>query len=337
VSEQFLSRPILVNWSLSYRCNFVCRHCYTRLEEGAELGTDDCLTIGNKLADFGVIGVNFGGGEPLLRQDLFRLTRAFADRGLKVSMNSNGWLIDDAAAGAIRDAGFERVGVSLDGADAATHDAFRCQEGSYDKAKAALARLRERGVPVSVSIVVNRMNRGQIRQYLTQCRADGITTIFLHNFKGIGLGKLHADELDLPPAEWKAFYREALALKQEFHPALTISFDDPILASLPGFNDNGEKPAIRGSTCGKISLHVKPDGSITPCGFIPIAIGNALTDDLEKVWFESHVLSALRNKEPKEKCKGCKDYDWCLGGCSARALAGTGDFDMPDPHCWIGC
>ena len=97
-----------------------------------------------------------------------------------------------------------------------------------------------------------------------------------------------------------------------------------------------ESALVKGSTCGKLSLNIEPDGGISPCGFMPIIIGNILKDDFDRMWFESPVLEKLRSKTPTGKCSGCDSYDDCLGGCPARSFALTGNFDSPDPHCWVG-
>ncbi len=92
---------------------------------------------------------------------------------------------------------------------------------------------------------------------------------------------------------------------------------------------------MKGSICGKLSLAIKANGDITPCGFIPTVIGNIVHDDLRGLWRSSPVLDALRHKKPLGKCRGCGHYEECLGGCSARALAVSGDVNAPDPHCWV--
>ncbi|HEX9191846.1 MAG TPA: SPASM domain-containing protein, partial [Candidatus Deferrimicrobiaceae bacterium] len=79
---------------------------------------------------------------------------------------------------------------------------------------------------------------------------------------------------------------------------------------------------------------VKPNGEITPCGFIPVTIGHILRDDFAEVWHHSKVLDHLRNKAATGKCTGCAKFSACLGGCTARAYAVYGAYDAPDPHCW---
>ena len=329
LSKQY-SAPLLVNWSLSYACNFNCEHCYSRLEKSDDLGTAEVLEAGRRLAAAGVLFANFGGGEPMLRRDLLEVAGGLSGLGLSLSMNSNGWKIDAQAAAALKGAGFASVGISLDSHRAEVHDAFRNRAGSWERATAAARHLVAAGLRVTISTVVCRINHRELVPLLELARGLGAVQDFLHNFKCSGKGMEHRFELDLEPLEWREFYREALELTR--HEDLPeISFDDPILASL-GARD--AEHGIPGSTCGKLSLHLRPNGDITPCGFIPHVLGNILRDDLGKIWRESQVLDAMRHKTAKGKCSSCGHYAACLGGCTARAFAVSGDFNAPDPHCW---
>jgi GeoRSP system radical SAM/SPASM protein len=329
ITEQF-SAPLTFNWTLSYRCNFSCSHCYSRDEVGAELPTSDLKRIVDVLAEKQVPFINFGGGEPLIRPDLFEIAAYATAKGLNVSMNSNGWLLDLDAAQKLKASGFKSVGVSIDSAEAALHDDFRCMPGSYVKAVAALDALRAVGLRSTMSSVISRINYRHFRELLQLAREHGVHQVYLHNFKCSGRGFKNRQELDLSPQEWKAFYVEALAVKAQTSD-LSISFDDPVISSLPGYEAN---PLVKGSSCGKLSLHLRPDGDITPCGFIPLVVGNILREDFDAMWYDSPILNAMRSKEAKGKCSGCDAFSDCLGGCTARAFATTGDFCEPDPHCW---
>ena len=63
-------------------------------------------------------------------------------------------------------------------------------------------------------------------------------------------------------------------------------------------------------------------------------LGNILRDDLPALWRGSPVLEAMRHKTATGKCTACGHYAACLGGCTARAFAVSGDLNAPDPHCW---
>lgn len=323
-----LTAPLTVNWTLSYACNFSCRHCYSRDHHREELPLPDVLRVVDELARCRVAFVNFGGGEPLLYPYLFAVAERAAAKGLRVAMNTNGWLLDAEAAGRVRDAGFASVGVSLDGATPDVHDAFRSRSGSFSRALAALGHLAAVGVPSTVSAVIFRGNVASYREIVGLAAERGARTVYLHNFKCSGRGMANRAELDLDPQQWRSFYEDALAYRPSAPAAL--AFDDPILALL-GASEAG---AVQGSTCGKLSLHLEPDGDATPCGFIPLCAGNILSDGLENLWRNSPVLRAMRSKTPQGKCTSCSAYGECLGGCTARAFAVSGSFDAPDPHCW---
>ena len=326
-----LASPITVNWGITARCNFVCSHCFSRLDRSPELSGEEARRIVDVLAAHGVMFLNYGTGEPLLREDLFSLTEYAVDKGLKVTMNSNGSLIDQAAARRIRDAGFHAVGISIDAADPAAHDAFRRMPGSFDKALRAARLLRENGVRLTVSSVICKVNHGAFAALVSLAKELGARTIDLHNFKCSGMGGLNKERLDLSPEEWKTFYERAIPLKLA-ETGIEVAFDDPILSLLGG--EEGAEKLVAGSVCGKLSLYIRPDGAITPCGFIPVTIGHVLRDDFGAVWRDSDVLAHLRNKTAAGKCAGCAKFSSCLGGCTARAFAVYGSYDAPDPHCW---
>ncbi len=324
------SAPLTFNWTLSFRCNFSCSHCYSRDEAAEELATADILRIVDVLAEKQVPFINFGGGEPLIREDLFEIASYASGKGLNDSMNSNGWLVDEAAAAELKRCGFKSVGISIDSAEASLHDDFRCMPGSFERAVNALDALRGVGLKSTMSSVISRINYQHFQDLLQLARDHGVGQVYLHNFKCSGRGFKNREDLDLSPQEWKAFYIEALKAKQETRDLL-ISFDDPVIASLPGYEEN---PLVNGSSCGKLSLNLRPNGDITPCGFIPLVVGNILRDDFDSIWYDSPVLNQMRNKEATGKCIGCGSFEQCLGGCTARSFATTGDFSQPDPHCW---
>ena len=285
-----------------------------------------------KIVKAGVLSINFGGGEPLLRKDLLDIAAFSSGKGLRVSMNSNGFLIDPERAKSLKAAGFSKVGISLDSHVPDVHDGFRGIPGSHQKAVAALAYLRDAGIKTSISTVICKINHRAVQELIAFAEQQGVQQLNFHNFKCSGLGYSNKDELDLSPAEWKEFYLAALKAKERTA-GIEISLDDPIVASL-GLNAS-VKTLVKGSVCGKLSLNIKSNGDITPCGFIPIVTGNIVTDDLKEIWINSPVLEKMRHKHPTGKCAACSDYAECLGGCSARALALTGDINNPDPHCWV--
>lgn len=330
MSNLQLKAPLTINWAINNSCNFACSHCYSREDTSDELPTGLLRSCIEKVAKAGVFSINFGGGEPMLHPNLLDVAAFSSALGLRVSMNSNGWLIDHDKALALKKAGFTKVGISIDSHLPDVHDRFRGVTGSHVRALAALGHLKSAGITTSISTVICRINNSTINDLVALALDHRVAQLNFHNFKCSGLGMSNKDELDLTPEEWKSFYRDAIAAKNSSK-NLDISLDDPIIALL-GARDAGS--LVKGSVCGKLSLNIKANGDMTPCGFIPIVIGNIVRDDLQQVWKESVVLEKMRNKQPTGKCSGCSKYEDCLGGCTARALALTGEMNSPDPHCW---
>ncbi len=323
--------PITINWAVTNRCNFKCSHCYSRNDPSNEIELKTLLKCIKKIADAGVLSINFGGGEPLLRKDLADISIFASQCGLRVSMNSNGFLISRKQAVELRKAGFSKIGISIDSHLPETHDSFRGVKGSHKKAVEALSFLSDAGIETSISTVICRINFQDVESMISFAVRNKASLLNFHNFKCSGLGRANKDMLDLSSGEWKEFYQGAINVRKETGD-IRISFDDPIIASL---GTNSDDALVKGSICGKLSLNIKSNGDITPCGFIPAVIGNIINDDLKNVWANSPELKIMRTKTPKGKCVKCSHYTECLGGCTARTLALTGDINNPDPHCWM--
>ena len=196
-SDWPITAPLTVNWTLNTSCTFACRHCYSRPEREEELDGPTLAASFARAARAGVLAVNFGGGEPLLRPDLLELATEAARLGLRVSLNSNGFLLDAAFAQGLKEAGVAAVGISIDSHDAAVHDAFRGVAGSHDRACAAIGHLQAVGIATSLSTVICTINYLHLDELLAFARALGVGRLNCHNFKCAGLGLANRDELDL--------------------------------------------------------------------------------------------------------------------------------------------
>ncbi len=127
--------PFLVVWNFTYTCNLRCKHCYS--ESGnvskLELSTEEAMKVVDQIADFGVTSLAFSGGEPLMRKDFFEVARHAVDAGLYVSLATNGTLLNEDNVRKLKEVGLHYVEVSLDGADAKTHDFFRGKTGAFNQ------------------------------------------------------------------------------------------------------------------------------------------------------------------------------------------------------------
>ncbi len=104
--------------SITSRCNFDCLYCHQEgipKNSNGEMSVEEIERVVGICADHGVRRVKVTGGEPLLRKDVCDIFDVIAStKGVKdVSMTTNGFLLDKYAQ-ELKDAGLDRVNVSLD-------------------------------------------------------------------------------------------------------------------------------------------------------------------------------------------------------------------------------
>ena len=184
--------------SVTDRCNYKCVYCRTG-NEGAqytELPIADYLRMVRVFVALGVEKVRLTGGEPLLRRGWWRwcgswrgcgrrICRmgAFADGmglPLDIALTTNGHLLEGLAE-PLKEAGLNRVTVSMDAVDAETFAAITRVPRSFDKVLAGVRKAQEVGLgPVKVNCVLLRgFNDGQIEQFAEFSRREGVIVRFI--------------------------------------------------------------------------------------------------------------------------------------------------------------
>ncbi len=331
--------PILVSWNLTRLCNLACGHCYLdavqrRREAEGELTTDEALGIVEQLAALapGAMLV-FTGGEPLLRRDLDALVGAAARQGLMPVIGTNGTLLDEARAAALRAAGAQGVGISLDSTEPPFHDRLRGRRGAWAAAMQGIATARRAGLAVLLQTTVFEENRGELPGLAELAEVHGAVAFNLFFLVCTGRG---VTQTDLAPEAYEATLAQILRLQGE-HPQLKIRARcAPYLRRLLGLHAGEERAGYAewSSAClaGRRYLRITPQGRVTPCPYIPEEVGELRAQPLAKIWNESPVLARLRCELPAGKCGVC-DYRYSCGGCRARALARHGDLLAEDSKC----
>jgi radical SAM protein with 4Fe4S-binding SPASM domain len=199
--------PRLIFWETTAGCNLACIHC-RRITVADQLVPQDLTTaeafdLIDQIAAFARPIFVLSGGEPLFRPDIFDIARHASNAGLIVALATNGTLIDAEAARRIRESGLQRVSVSFDGADAATHDIFR-GPAAFDKALAGMKHLRAAGVPYQINTTVARHNVDQMPQMLRMAQELAAQALHLFLLVPVGCGVEIADDQQISPAEYEA-------------------------------------------------------------------------------------------------------------------------------------
>jgi GTP 3',8-cyclase len=160
-------RPIRdLRISVTDRCNFRCVYCmpkevfgrdYPFLPRAELLTFEELERLARLFAGLGVEKIRITGGEPLVRRDVETLVAMLARiPGLDLTLTTNGALLAQKAQ-ALRDAGLDRITVSLDSLDDATFRAMNDVDFPVARVLAGIDAALAAGLdPVKVNVVVKR-------------------------------------------------------------------------------------------------------------------------------------------------------------------------------------
>jgi len=336
-----------VFWETTTGCNLACRHC-RRLEVSQALSRHDLSTEEAEGLIEGIAAVGggrpvlvFSGGEPLMRMDLFHLAAHAKARGLPVALATNGTLIDAAMAARIVEAGFDRVAISLDGADAPTHDAFRNQVGAFAKALEGFHRLQRQGVSLQVNTTMTQHNLGQLESMDALIRSLVPDAWHLFMFVPVGCGLGIPPEQQLIAWQYEQVLQWLAAKAQTEKPFIRATCAPQYFRILATQHRLAQHRAAshlstltKGCLAGTGICFVSHTGEVFPCGYLPLACGNVRTQSFPEIWERSAILNTLRDPDAlKGKCGGC-EFRLVCSGCRARAYAtAAGDYLAEEPCC----
>lgn len=313
---------------LTAGCNLACQHCWLSPSHQSMGGTGGHLDLELfKLAldegmPLGLNHVKLTGGEPMLHPDLLKMVEILREKGVGLTLETNGTLMTPEIAHYLRDKGnVYHVSISLDGAKADTHDPFRGVRGSFDKAVAGLKMLVAEGFRPQVIMSLHQGNVDEIEALVQQAEAWGAGSVKFNLIQPSGRGENFVRRgrgLDI-----RKMVKVGRWVEHDLQKRTGIN----LLYSWPMIFFSLDRLVKRGrEACAIINiLGVLPNGSLAMCGIgmaIPeLTYGQLGRDKIKDVWCENQVLQSIRTDIPgklEEPCAGCL-FKWqCLGHCIAE-------------------
>jgi heme b synthase len=335
----------LVAWEVTRACNLACKHCRAeaQLEPGpGELGTEEAKALIDSFTQTGSPIIIFTGGEPLLRADIFELVGYAQARKLRCVMAPNGTLITPENARAMRRTGISRCSISIDGPDAASHDAFRGVSGAFAQAMRGIACLREQDIEFQINTTVTKGNLGQFKEIFSLASALG--AVAWHIFLLVPMGRaatlsdevISADEYE-EVLHWFYDFRKTTRMHLKatcaphYYRIMRQRARADGLAVTP--DHFGMDALTRGCLGGTGFCFISHCGEVRPCGYLEIDCGNVRRTPFPEIWAGAEPFLRFRNQAEYEgKCGRCEFHKVC-GGCRARAYSLTGRYMAEEPLC----
>ncbi|MBC8351690.1 MAG: TIGR04053 family radical SAM/SPASM domain-containing protein [Planctomycetes bacterium] len=350
----FAINPLMFYYELTTACDLVCKHCRASARETAhpdQLTTQQSKALIDQVATFPrKPNLVLTGGDPLKRSDIFELIRHAVAAGLQVALTPSATpLATKEALQKAKDAGVRMLGISLDGPDTKTHDAFRGWEGSFDRTIRMLIDARKLGLGVQINTTITQRNFHQIEDMATLLSTQGIAMWSVFFLIPVGRG---IDEERISPEQYEeAFERlwiqagrqpygiktteaphyRRFVLQRHGNPRAgpTVRKD-----SAPPHGERGPSHrAPLGVRDGNGIMFVSHTGEILPAGFLPLVCGRFPNDSVVDIYQNHPTFLALRDPDQFTDDCGICEYRYVCGGSRSRAYAVTGDPLAGEPDC----
>ncbi|MBN2514246.1 MAG: radical SAM protein [Sedimentisphaerales bacterium] len=331
-------KPTIIAFEVTRRCVLRCRHCRasaTTCEQDV-LSTEQCRKILDAIAELKKCVVVLTGGEPMMRQDIFDLTDYGKSLGLRMAIATCGALLDDAAIQRFKRAGLLSFSFSLDGPDAASHDAFRQVPGAFDMTLKAIEKARKADLRFQINTTLTGVNVDHL-DAIARLAVD-LEASCWNPFVLVPVGRAEQDaQLLLEPGRYEQVL-EMLAMMKATYPIELRVTCGPQFARVARQKNIPGAEHIRGCLAASGFAFISYQGDVQTCGFLELPAGNLVQNgyDLVDIWYNSPLLQSIRDLSQYQGFCGQCSYLADCRGCRARALIASGHLLGQDPLCILG-
>ncbi len=349
------SGPVVI-WNLIRRCNLTCKHCYATsadIDFAGELDTAEVFSVMQDLKSFGVSVLILSGGEPLMRPDIFEISRHAKDLGFYVGLSSNGTLISADNIDDIAAIGYDYVGVSLDGLRD-THDRFRRRQGAFDESIEGIRLCQEIGIKVGLRFTLTQDNASELPQLLELMQDEAIDKFYLSHLNYAGRGNRNRDSdlhhrmtRDAMDLLFETCWRDVnTGIRREFVTGNNDA-DGVYLLHWAERHLPQHVPALRrqllrwgGNASGVNIANIDNLGNVHPdTMWWDYNLGNVRERPFSAIWQDRSdpLMAGLKAAQrPLEgRCALCRHLAICNGNSRTRAWQLTGNPWAEDPGCYL--
>jgi radical SAM protein len=372
-SLDFNERPLLVFWETTRACLLACKHCRASAmaqPPPGELTPEQGQALIAQVAAFGkpypILVLT--GGDVLMRPDAYELATVASSLGIPTCMSPSVTpMLTPSAVGRLVETGIKAVSISLDGAQAPTHEGIRGIAGHLEQTLEGIGWLVDAGLRVQVNTTVMSSNVEELADIAALVANLGAHMWEVFFLVGVGRGAQLA-ELD-PAANEEVCH---FLFDASRHGFVVRTVEAPFFRRVAGWRRAREETIGRPETLeevqaafglgdtyarlrgrlnellgegrrraaahtvstrdGKGVIFVAHDGEVYPAGFLPLGLGNVKERGLVEIYRDSPVLRQIRTGAFSGRCGVCSYSDLC-GGSRARAFVSSGDPLGEDPGC----
>ncbi len=284
--------PLNVMLSVTNRCTSRCRYCGIPARTQKELNSDQIRSLIDQITEMGCQRLGLWGGEPLVREDIGEIIDHAKDRGLFVTMDSNGHLLPEKMRAIKR---LDHIILALDG-DEYSHDLNR-GEGSFRKVMSAIEAVSGK-IPLWTVTVLTKNNLNSIDSILDQAKKFKFLSTFQLLHHNDRLSRNHS-ELFATQEAYRNTIQQLILEKKNGAPIASSSTYLNYLLEWPDFFQPVSPKRIKSLRClaGKMYCNVDTNGAVYPCSLL---VEKTKALNFVEVGFKK-AFESLRS----HPCQGC--------------------------------
>lgn len=333
---------LTLQWHITERCNWHCKHCYQEDSIKEELNTEQLFDVLEQyvfmikqynLPDY-CARLNITGGEPFVRKDFFEFAERIGHYSnmFQWGMLSNGSFLTKEVIDKLKSFNISHYQVSMEGMEE-SNDKIR-GKGSFKKVINALKMLVDAGIQAEVSLTLTKENVKEVPALVELLDSLGVNRLGTRRLIPYGRGSALSAGL-LEPEELRGYYCSVMEINKRLRRKnsklyITIGCESGI------FNEQItlKQKHYCGIVDGRIII-VMSNGDVLPCRRLPIVVGNVLKQDLFEIYYCCNKLWELRNLNNAHPfCQKCTNFHQCFGGAKCVTYCYSNKLFIPDLQCW---
>ena len=334
---------IYLQWHITERCNWHCKHCYQEEDYiKDELTTEQLLDVINQYISLIKIcnishdnaRLSLTGGEPLISKDVFKLAKELGKYSHIFSwgMVSNGSLLTKEIVKRLKKCNIKSYKLSFEGMEK-NNDDLR-GKGAFRKTLNSIKLLADEGITIHATLILTKKNRNDIQPLAELLAKMGVSDFGIGRFVPNGRGSALREEM-LQPQELFDHYEQVKKINKQLRDKnIKLQITHGCESGIFNSHLNNKEDHRFCSLIYNRMLTVMPNGDVYPCRRLPIKVGNVLKESLSDIYLGSDKLLDLRNiNNAHPFCQKCSNFNKCYGGAKCAAYAYSGKLFVPDVQC----
>lgn len=347
-SYEKIKGPFYVSWELTSACNFTCKHCRAAnnlsRKKVENLPWDKYKKVIDDLAENQISLLGITGGEPTLFPYFQDIVRYAKHQKIVITIYTNASNISEEVACNLskcltKD---DLIHVSLDGGVEEDNDAQR-GKGTFKRTIRGLAALAKYSLPIRLTIVPTIYNINNIDKIIDIAMKYNVKEVSAVPLMSAGRAneKLRPDN--------NLLFKKEIAVLRKLEKCVNIKYEGGIFGPVcvyskyPELLKNVNFPQafandLRVCDAGTKQLFIDAQGNCFPCNLFASSeefmLGNVFDTSISEIW-QNKKLSIFKKgiEMEDEKCKKCKLWSLCNGGCMGLSWLNEKSLSLRDPRC----